>query len=88
MQPIGIRRTNTIREQTNGFMHANYFLILLIIIFIGMPIDDDRSIGVSLIRFGVDDILDTTQLIDENGNINYDRIVDFQYRLRHNHVLC
>ena len=36
-----------------------------------------RSIGVSLIRFGVDDILDTTQLIDENGNINYDRISRF-----------
>ena len=27
-----------------------------------------------MIRFGVDDILDTTQLIDDQGNINFDRI--------------
>ena len=27
-----------------------------------------------MIRFGVDDILDTTQLIDAQGNINFDRI--------------
>jgi hypothetical protein len=27
-----------------------------------------------VIRFGVDDILDTTQLIDDQGNINFDRI--------------
>ena len=36
---------------------------------------------VSIIRFGVDDILDTTQLIDENGNINYDRISLFQIQI-------
>ena len=39
-----------------------------------MPIDDRSAIGVSLIRFAVDDILDTTQLIDDQGNINFDRI--------------
>ena len=31
----------------------------------------------SLIRFGVDDILNTTQLIDSQGNINYDRVNKF-----------
>ena len=39
-----------------------------------MPLDDRSAVGISMIRFGVDDILDTTQLIDQQGNINYDRI--------------
>jgi hypothetical protein len=37
------------------------------------PIDDRSAWGVSLIRFGVDDILNTTELIDR-GNIDYNRI--------------
>lgn len=62
-----------------ALMHANYFANIANYNFVayGLPIDDNRSIGLSLIRFGVDDILDTTQLIDENGNINYDRISTF-----------
>ena len=39
-----------------------------------MPIDDSSAFALSLIRFGVDDILDTTKLIDASGNINYDNI--------------
>ena len=39
-----------------------------------MPIDDRSALGISLIRFGVDDILNTTQLIDSQGNIDYNRI--------------
>jgi hypothetical protein len=31
-------------------------------------------LGISLIRFGVDDILNTTELIDSQGNIDYNRI--------------
>jgi hypothetical protein len=42
-----------------------------------MPIDDRSAWGVSLIRFGVDDILNTTQLIDDEGNIDYNRISKF-----------
>ena len=30
-------------------------------------VDDESAIGFSLIRFGVDDIMDTTQLIDNQG---------------------
>jgi hypothetical protein len=39
-----------------------------------MPLDDVSTVGLSVIRFGVDDILNTTQLIDEQGNIDYNRI--------------
>jgi hypothetical protein len=38
------------------------------------PIDDRSAWGISLIRFGVDDILNTTELIDSEGNIDYNRI--------------
>jgi hypothetical protein len=39
-----------------------------------MPIDKQSALGISLIRFGVDDILNTTELIDSNGNIDFNRI--------------
>lgn len=57
-------------------MHANYFAnIATYNYFAGaMPIDDNSAVGFSIIRFGVDDILNTTQLIDEQGNIDYNRI--------------
>lgn len=59
-----------------ALMHSSYFANIANYNYIGyaMPLDNRSAIGVSLIRFGVDDILDTTQLIDEEGNINYDRI--------------
>ena len=39
-----------------------------------MPLDDRSAVAISIIRFGVDDILNTTQLIDDQGNIDYSRI--------------
>ena len=59
-----------------ALLHSSYFANIANYDYVGfgMPIDDRSAIGLSLIRFGVDDILDTTQLIDEQGNINYDRI--------------
>ena len=40
-------------------------------------LDDKSSFGFSFIRFGVDNIPNTTELIDAQGNINYDRITYF-----------
>ncbi len=59
-----------------AFMHANYFANIAQYDYIAYakPIDDESAWGVSLIRFGVDDILDTTELIDNQGNIDYNRI--------------
>lgn len=59
-----------------ALMHSNYFANIANYNYIGfaMPLDEQSSVALSLIRFGVDDILDTTQLIDDQGNINYDRI--------------
>lgn len=59
-----------------SLMHSSYFANIANYDYVGFakPIDDRSTIGLSLIRFAVDDILDTTQLIDDQGNINYDRI--------------
>jgi len=62
-----------------ALMHSSYFANIANYNYIAyaMPLDDLSAVGLSLIRFGVDDILDTTQLIDDQGTINYDRISTF-----------
>ena len=40
-------------------------------------IDETSALGVSFIRFGVDNIPNTIDLVDNNGNINYNRITSF-----------
>ncbi|UFH47931.1 PorV/PorQ family protein [Flavobacterium galactosidilyticum] len=57
-------------------MHASYFANIAQYDYLAYasPIDDRSAWGVSLIRFGVDDILNTTELIDSQGNIDYNRI--------------
>jgi len=59
-----------------ALMHSAYFANIAQYEYIGfaMPLQKNSVLGISLIRFGVDDILDTTQLIDSQGNINYDNI--------------
>jgi hypothetical protein len=59
-----------------SLMHANYFANITQYDYIAYasPIDDRSAYGNSLIRFGVDDILNTTELIDSAGNIDYNRI--------------
>ena len=65
-----------LKDNQLALMHSSYFANIANYDYVafGMPIDDKSAMGISLIRFGVDDILDTTQLIDDEGNINYDRI--------------
>lgn len=60
-------------------MHAEYFASIAQYDYISfaMPVDALSTVGVSVIRFGVDDILDTTELIDKDGNVDYDRINKF-----------
>lgn len=59
-----------------SFMHANYFANIAQYDYLAYasPIDERSAWGISLIRFGVDDILNTTELIDNEGNIDYNRI--------------
>jgi len=65
-----------IKDYQGAFMHASYFANIAQYDYIGfaMPLQDHAALGISVIRFGVDDILDTTELIDKQGNINYNNI--------------
>jgi hypothetical protein len=60
-------------------MHAEYFEGIAMYDYIAgaMPLENNAVVGLSVYRFGVDDILNTTQLIDAQGNIDYDRISKF-----------
>ncbi len=59
-----------------ALMHAAWFANIAQYDYaaFAMPLQNNNAFGISLIRFGVDDILDTTQLIDSQGNIDYNRI--------------
>ena len=65
-----------IDDYQGSLMHASYFAGIANYnhAAFAMPIDKNSAIGISLIRFGVDDILNTTSLIDSNGNIDFNRI--------------
>ena len=65
-----------IEDKQLSLMHASYFANIANYDYaaFAMPLDDRSAVALSVIRFGVDDILNTTQLIDENGQISYDRI--------------
>ena len=71
--PAGLTK---LEDHQLALMHANYFANIAQYDYIGYasPIDDRSAWGISLIRFGVDDILNTTELIDSQGNIDYNRI--------------
>lgn len=65
-----------IKDNQLSIMHASYFANIANYDYgaFAMPLDDRSAVAISLIRFGVDDILNTTQLIDDQGNIDYSRI--------------
>ena len=71
--PAGLLK---IQDSEVSLMHASYFANIAKYDYAAYAkkIDDKSAWGVSLIRFGVDDILNTTQLIDSQGNIDYNRI--------------
>jgi len=60
-------------------MHAEYFAGIAKYDYAGLaaPIDATRTVGFSFIRFAIDDIIDSTELIDADGNIDYDKLKSF-----------
>ena len=74
--PAGLTAVNN--RQIN-LMHAAYFANIAQYDYLSYANTSDKrtSFDISLIRFGVDNIMNTTQLIDGQGNINYDRITYF-----------
>lgn len=71
-----------VRIQNNfeaGLMHAEYFAGMAKFDYFGASykLDSLSTAGLSIIRYGVDDIQNTLELFDSDGNIDYDRITKF-----------
>lgn len=62
-----------------ALMHTEYFAGIAQYDYgsIAFNTDENSALAFSYLRFGVDDIPDTSELIDSEGNINYDRIRSF-----------
>jgi hypothetical protein len=75
--PVGL--VNIESDLQFGLMHAEYFAGIAKYDYgaIAKKIDDKSAMAFSIIRFGVDNIPNTTELIDNQGNIDYNRITYF-----------
>ncbi len=64
------------RDHEFGLMHTEYFSGIGKYDFVGFStkLDSLSRVGVTVIRFGVDDIPDTRFLYDANGALNYDNV--------------
>ena len=63
-----------------SFMHASYFSNIAKYDYgsIAIPVNDNkRTLGLSLLRFAVDDIPNTLFLVEPDGSINYNNIETF-----------
>jgi hypothetical protein len=62
-----------------GFMHSEYFAGITSFDYGAATIKLDRKsvLGVSVIRFGADNIPNTFQLVDQNGGIDYSKVTNF-----------
>ena len=66
-------------ERQLGLMHAEYFAGIAKFDYVGLgfKIDDKSALAFSIVRSGIDNIPNTTELIDNQGNINFDKITTF-----------
>ena len=63
-----------------GLMHSEYFAGIAKYDYgaIASRLDSQSVGALSIVRFGVDNIPNTTQLVDANGNVDYDKISTFK----------
>jgi hypothetical protein len=75
--PAGLANIKT--DAQLSLMHNEHFAGIIKYDYAGFArkIAKDNTIGLSVIRMGVDDIPNTLTLIDENGNIDYSNISSF-----------
>jgi hypothetical protein len=67
------------RKMEIGAMHSEYYAGISKYDFLGVSykIDEKSAAGISMIRFAVDDIPNTLDLFDSDGNMDYSRISSF-----------
>lgn len=75
--PAGLNGVESLQVSA---MHAEWFAGIGKYDYVGLAVpiaNGERTIGVSVIRFGVDDIPNTLNVVDGSGNVNYDNITTF-----------
>ena len=76
--PAGL--TEVERDWQGAAMHAEYFESIAKYDYVSFAkaLDSKNGVlGISIVRLGIDNILNTTQMIDSEGNIDYDKITKF-----------
>lgn len=75
--PAGLLSMNSDRQVS--LMHSEYFAGIAKYDYgsFALKFDQNSAGAISIIRFGVDNIPNTTQLIDNQGNVDYNRITLF-----------
>lgn len=75
--PAGLSQQSS--DMQIGLMHNEYFAGIAKYDYGGfsMKLDTTSTVGFTFIRMGIDDIPNTINLYDNQGNINYDRITKF-----------
>lgn len=78
--PAGLAGISADKGLQVGAMHSEWFAGVGKFDYLGMTLPfggNDRRIGISLVRFGIDDIPNTLSLFEDDGSVNYDNIVSF-----------
>ena len=78
--PAGLARTPADEGLQLGAMHSPWFAGAASFNYLGVSIplaDGRKRFALNLVRFGIDDIPNTLSLYEDDGSINYDRILSF-----------
>lgn len=75
--PAGLSLTQG--DMQVALMHNEYFAGIAKFDYatLAAPLDATRTVAGSIMRFAVDDIIDSTDLIDASGQVNYDKLKSF-----------
>lgn len=78
--PAGLANIGPEKGLQLGAMHSEWFAGVGKFDYLGATLpfsNQNRRIGLSIIRFGIDDIPNTLSLYEDDGTVNYDNIVEF-----------
>ncbi len=78
--PAGLAAISADRGLQLGAMHAEWFAGVGKFDYLGFSLplaNRERRIGISVIRFGIDQIPNTLSLYEEDGTINFDNLKEF-----------
>ncbi|MCO6493104.1 MAG: hypothetical protein J5I98_32090, partial [Phaeodactylibacter sp.] len=78
--PAGLANLADSESLQVGAMHSEWFAGVGKFDYLGITLplaNKDRRLGLSVIRFGIDEIPNTLSLYESDGSINFDNIVEF-----------